>query len=195
RMMGIARSSVVCFVIDTTGSMSDDIAEARKVVHDIIDSKKGTQDEPSEYILVPFNDPGFGPMIRTTDPEKMKKEINALRPAGGGDIPEMCLSGLQLALTGAPASSNIYVFTDAPAKDTYLKDTIVALIRSTKSTVSFFLTGSSRRRRRSLTASSIGDYEDLALASGGQTIRVSKAQLPQATDIILDTSTSALVRL
>lgn len=100
-------------------------------------------------------------MIRTTDPEKMKKEINALRPTGGGDIPEMCLSGLQvertrptagsqghlvgstfyvrrslqLALTGAPASSNIYVFTDAPAKDTYLKDTIVALIRSTKSTV------------------------------------------------------------
>lgn len=58
-MMGIARSSVVCFVIDTTGSMSDDIAEARKVVHDIIDSKKGTQDEPSEYILVPFNDPGM----------------------------------------------------------------------------------------------------------------------------------------
>lgn len=55
--MGIARSSVVCFVIDTTGSMSNDIAEARKVVHNIIDSKKGTQDEPSEYILVPFNDP------------------------------------------------------------------------------------------------------------------------------------------
>lgn len=57
--MGIARSSVVCFVIDTTGSMSDDIEEARKVVHDIIDSKKGTQDEPSEYILVPFNDPSM----------------------------------------------------------------------------------------------------------------------------------------
>lgn len=58
RMMGIARSSVVCFVIDTTGSMSDDIEEARSVVYDLIDSKKGTQDEPSEYILVPFNDPG-----------------------------------------------------------------------------------------------------------------------------------------
>lgn len=58
-MMGIARSSVVCFVIDTTGSMHDDIAEARNVVYDIIDSKKGTQDEPSEYILVPFNDPGM----------------------------------------------------------------------------------------------------------------------------------------
>lgn len=39
--------------------MSDDIAEAREVVYEIIDSKKGTQDEPSEYILVPFNDPGM----------------------------------------------------------------------------------------------------------------------------------------
>lgn len=58
-MMGIARSSVVCFVIDTTGSMSYDIEEAREVVYEIIDTKKWTQDEPSEYILVPFNDPGM----------------------------------------------------------------------------------------------------------------------------------------
>ncbi|XP_037545993.1 von Willebrand factor A domain-containing protein 7 [Nematolebias whitei] len=193
RMMGIARSSVVCFVIDTTGSMSDDIEEARSVVYEIIDSKKGTQDEPSEYILVPFNDPDFGPMIRTTDPGKMKTEISKLKASGGGDIPEMCLSGLQLALTGAPSSSHIYVFTDAIAKDIALKDTIVALIRSTKSTVSFFMTGPSKRRRRSVFSASFGDYRDLALASGGQAIQVSKAQLPQATDVILDTSTSALV--
>ncbi|MEQ2218000.1 hypothetical protein XENOCAPTIV_027736 [Xenoophorus captivus] len=192
-MMGIARSSVVCFVIDTTGSMSDDIEEARAVVYEIIDSKKGTQDEPSEYILVPFNDPDFGPMIRTTDAQKMKTEISKLTATGGGDVPEMCLSGLQLALTGAPSSSNIYVFTDATAKDIALKDTIVALIRSTKSTVSFFMTDKSGTRRRSLEAASFNDYKDLALASGGQAIQVSKSQLPQATDIILDTSTSALV--
>ncbi|KAM4750227.1 von Willebrand factor A domain-containing protein 7 [Anableps anableps] len=193
RMMGIARSSVVCFVIDTTGSMSDDIEEARSVVYEIIDNKKGTQDEPSEYILVPFNDPEFGPMIRTTNADKMKKEISKLRATGGGDIPEMCLSGLQLALTGAPSSSNIFVFTDATAKDIALKDTIIALIRSTKSTVSFFMTRPSGRRRRSLAIASFGDYKDLALASGGQAIQVSKSQLPQATHIILDTSTSALV--
>ncbi|XP_038146511.1 von Willebrand factor A domain-containing protein 7 [Cyprinodon tularosa] len=193
RMMGIARSSVVCFVIDTTGSMSDDIEEARSVVYDLIDSKKGTQDEPSEYILVPFNDPDFGPMIRTTDPNKMKTEISKLRAQGGGDTPEMCLSGLQLALTGAPSSSNIYVFTDAIAKDIALKDTIVALMRSTKSVVSFFMTATGSRKRRSLAAASFEDYKDLALASGGQAIRVSKSELPQATDIVLDTSTSALV--
>ncbi len=58
-MMGIARSSVVAFVIDTTGSMHDDIDVVKEVVLQIINGKKGTQDEPSEYILVPFNDPGM----------------------------------------------------------------------------------------------------------------------------------------
>uniref|UniRef100_A0A8C9Y1S7 von Willebrand factor A domain containing 11 n=3 Tax=Sander lucioperca TaxID=283035 RepID=A0A8C9Y1S7_SANLU len=193
-MMGIARSSVVCFVIDTTGSMADDIAEARATVNEIIDSKKGTQDEPSEYILVPFNDPAFGPPFKTTDPNKMKEEVAKLTATGGGDVPEMCLSGLQLALTNAPASSNIYVFTDATAKDITLKDTIVALIRSSKSTVSFLISAGGGRRRRSLSAaSSFEDYIELALASGGQAIQVSKAQLPEATDVIIDTSTSALV--
>lgn len=52
-----------------------------------------------------------------------------------------------------------------------------------------------KRRRRSVTNASFDDYSDLALASGGQAIKVSKNQLPQATDVILDTSTSALVRL
>lgn len=62
--------------------------------------------------------------------------------------------------------------------------------------LSFFLTGNAgRRRRRSLGEGSFDDYKDLALASGGQVIQVSKSELPQATEIILDTSTSALVRL
>lgn len=59
-MMGISKngSRALCFVIDTTGSMSDDIAAVRETTSFIIDSKRGTPDEPSVYILVPFNDPG-----------------------------------------------------------------------------------------------------------------------------------------
>ncbi|XP_045569842.1 von Willebrand factor A domain-containing protein 7-like [Salmo salar] len=103
-MMGISRngSRVLCFVIDTTGSMSDDIAAVRETTSLIIDSKRGTPDEPSAYILVPFNDPDFGPLMRTTDPDVFKAQINALSADGGGDFPEMSLSGLQVALTGAP---------------------------------------------------------------------------------------------
>ncbi|XP_074519703.1 von Willebrand factor A domain-containing protein 7-like [Halichoeres trimaculatus] len=193
RMMGIARSSAICFVIDTTGSMSQEIHVAKSVSNEIIDSTKGTQDEPSEYILVPFNDPDFGPLTRTSDPEKMKSEISKLTAKGGDDEPEMCLSGLQVALAGAPDSSEIFVFTDATAKDYDLKDAIVALIRTTKSRVYFFMTNALSRRRRSLRTASFEDYKELALASGGQAIQVSKGQLSRATDIIRDVTTSALV--
>ena len=38
--------------------MADDIVAAKEMIYKIIEYKRGTQDEPSEYILVPFNDPG-----------------------------------------------------------------------------------------------------------------------------------------
>lgn len=61
--------------------------------------------------------------------------------------------------------------------------------------VSFFLTDPTKRKRRSPRAPSFQTYKKVASASGGQAIEVSKGQLPQATAIILDTSTSALVCL
>ncbi|XP_051939466.1 von Willebrand factor A domain-containing protein 7-like [Hippocampus zosterae] len=194
RLMGLSQSSVLCFVIDTTGSMSDDIAEAKRVSFNIIDRKRGTQQEPSAYILVPFNDPGFGPLLITTNADKFKESINELTASGGGDVPELCLSGLQLALTAAPPSSEIFVFTDAPAKDADLKSTITALIESTKSEVTFMLTDVlTSRRKRALNQADAQLYRDLARASGGQAIEVSKSDLVQATSVIEDSLQSAVV--
>ncbi|XP_035516567.1 von Willebrand factor A domain-containing protein 7-like [Morone saxatilis] len=198
RFMGLSQSSVLCFVIDTTGSMSDDIAEAKRVSFDIIDSKRGTQQEPSAYILVPFNDPDFGPVIRTTNADIFKDSINKLTASGGGDYPEMCLSGLQLALTSAPPSSEIFVFTDATAKDFNLKSTVTALIESTKSKVTFMLTNVFLRRRRrssraSRSLSTAQLYHDLAQASGGLAIEVTKSDLSLVTAVIKDSSASAVV--
>ncbi|XP_074521568.1 von Willebrand factor A domain-containing protein 7 [Halichoeres trimaculatus] len=209
RLMGLSQSSVLCFVIDTTGSMSDDIAEAKRVSFDIIDRKRGTQQEPSAYILVPFNDPGFGPLLITTNADIFKDRINGLTAEGGGDIPELSLSGLQIALTAAPPSSEIFVFTDAPAKDAHLKSTITALIESSKSVVNFMLTDvvaslrprRNRNRRRSpqlvsprlMSESDAQLYHDLARASGGQAIEVTKSDLSLATSVIEDTSASAVV--
>nr|XP_046186079.1 von Willebrand factor A domain-containing protein 7-like isoform X2 [Oncorhynchus gorbuscha]XP_046186089.1 von Willebrand factor A domain-containing protein 7-like isoform X2 [Oncorhynchus gorbuscha]XP_046186098.1 von Willebrand factor A domain-containing protein 7-like isoform X2 [Oncorhynchus gorbuscha] len=210
RMMGISKngSRALCFVIDTTGSMSDDIAAVRETTSFIIDNKRGTPDEPSVYILVPFNDPDFGPLMRTTDPNVFKAQINALNADGGGDFPEMSLSGLQLALTGAPPSSEIFLFTDAPPKDLNLMGTVIALIERTKSVVTFFLTGSLGLRRRrgidhgqgqvqhsrmAVSASQL--YRELAQSSGGQAIQVTKTELPKATSIIVESSSSSLVTI
>ncbi|XP_032390256.1 von Willebrand factor A domain-containing protein 7 isoform X1 [Etheostoma spectabile] len=209
QMMGIAKGKALCFVIDTTGSMRDDIEAVKAVTSSIINTKVGTEDEPPVYILVPFNDPDFGPLIRTTDPDVFKRAINALSANDGGDIPELSLSGLQLALTGAPPNSEIFLFTDAPAKDQHLKSTVIALIERTKSVVNFMITNilGFRRRKRSddsqeqgqqnsrILTSDVQVYRDLAQASGGLAIQVTKSELPMATSIITESSSSSLVTL
>ncbi|KAM8740973.1 von Willebrand factor A domain-containing protein 7-like [Acanthopagrus schlegelii] len=206
QMMGIS-GKALCFAIDTTGSMSDDIAAVRTVTSSIINSKVGTEDEPSLYILVPFNDPDFGPLMRTTDPDKFKNAINSLSATGGGDLPEMSLSGLQLALTGAPPNSEIFLFTDAAAKDSRLLSTVNALIERTKTVVNFMITGGGLFRRRRqigndqqqqqsrLSTSDLQLYRDLAQTSGGQSIEVTKSELPEAVSIITESSSSSLVTL
>ncbi|XP_062407526.1 uncharacterized protein LOC134098488 [Sardina pilchardus] len=277
RLMRIGQSdSPLCFVIDTTGSMGDDISIVSQTASMIIDSKRRTPDEPPTYILVPFNDPDFGPLFMTTDAEEFKSRIGNLSAVGGGDYPEMSLSALELAFTGTPSHSEIFVFTDASAKDIALKNTVLALIEWSKSTVNFLLTNSlAMLGRRSdngqqqsqypdLTSSgqeefpyphlstdgqepfqyqdlpidgqepfqfphlpidgqepfqyqdlpidgqdhldypdlsrSISNpvnrhYQDLAQASGGLAIEVTKAFLSQATSILTDASSSALVTL
>nr|XP_043898355.1 von Willebrand factor A domain-containing protein 7-like isoform X1 [Solea senegalensis] len=206
-MMGISKGSskALCFVIDTTKSMSDDIEAVRGVTSTIINSEVGTDNEPSMYILVPFNDPGFGPLIKTTDPQVFKRIINSLSVTGGGDEAEMSLSGLQLALSNTPANSEIFLFTDAPPKDKNLKSAVIALIERTQSVVNFMITDSNttNRRRRSsgskqhrvLGAADAQVYRDLAQASGGLAIEVTKSELPEATSIIIESSSASLVTL
>ncbi|XP_015250351.1 PREDICTED: von Willebrand factor A domain-containing protein 7-like [Cyprinodon variegatus] len=208
KMVGIARGSsrALCFVTDTSKSMSDDIAVVKTVTSSIIERYKGTENEPSLYILVPFSDPGFGPLIRTSDANLFKNIVDSLTTTGGGDKEEMSLSGLQLALTSAPFSSEIYLFTDAPAKDQQLKNTVIALIERTQTVVNFMVTDTvetNRRKRRSVKQSqtrAINEpeaqlYRDLAHASGGQAIEVTKAQLPVAAAIIAQSASSSVVTL
>ncbi|XP_036423622.1 von Willebrand factor A domain-containing protein 7-like [Colossoma macropomum] len=196
RMLGITRSTVLCFVIDTTASMTDDVAEVRRLTTKIIDETRGTPNEPSLYILVEFNDPEVGPVTSTTDPEEMKRVVNALTVSGGGDIPELSLSGIRLALTTAPPSSDIFVFTDAPPKDTELLDTVISLVESTRSKVTSLLTNALNRRRTrrsALTNPTNSVYQQLAQLSGGQVIEVTKNTLPLATAVIEDSITSSMV--
>lgn len=207
QLMGISKGSseALCFVIDTTESMGDDIEAVKNVTSFIIDSRVGTENEPSVYILVPFNDPDFGPLIRTTAPNLFRNIINQLSANGGGDFGEMSLSGLQLALTSAPRSTEIFLFTDAPAKDKELKNTVIALIERTKTVVNFLISGpvalSSRRRRNAqnlpavISASDAQLYRDLAQASGGKAIEVTKSEISAATSIITESSSSPLVTL
>ncbi|KAL7873935.1 hypothetical protein SRHO_G00049050 [Serrasalmus rhombeus] len=197
RLMGISKSSsVLCFVVDTSASMTEEIAEVKRITSFIIDSRRGTMDEPSAHVLVPFSNSGFGPVDKTTDPDVFKTEVKALSAGGGGaDDLEMSLSGLWLALAAAPVASEIFLFTDGEPKDAEMKSTVLALIESTKSTVNFVLTNPLSNMTRSLSNPVNQVYEDLAVASGGLGIEVPNQLLADTTSAINDTSISSLVTI
>ena len=58
RYLGLSKGSSLCFVIDTTGSMSDDIKAVKEKTLNITAQRDASASPPSDYVLSLFNDPG-----------------------------------------------------------------------------------------------------------------------------------------
>ncbi|XP_078518824.1 uromodulin-like [Lissotriton helveticus] len=138
-------ASSLTYLVDTTGSMADDFQQL-KIVNDWLLDRVIARFPCGvrRYTMVEFNDPGFGPSYATDSKTQFSLFFKNLTANGGGDCPELALSGLKLALETSPPSSFILVLTDASAKDysdPVLLNDIYSLINSKKSQVSFLITG------------------------------------------------------
>lgn len=133
----------LAFVIDTTGSMFDDIAavksQATSIIDSIFDPDRGLIN--SRIAVVGYNDPGTSTILSFTDqpdPEDRKiaaqNAINSISVGGGGDFPELTFTGLLRALNGGAGewreeavARKIVLFGDATAKDSSLASQVYAL--------------------------------------------------------------------
>ncbi|KAF4101637.1 hypothetical protein G5714_018069 [Onychostoma macrolepis] len=208
RLFSVQQPPTLVFVMDTTGSMFEEITAARLRALSIIQARKKSQRTSlhGTFILVPFHDPGFGPVMETDDPYQFMQYMEDLTALGGGDEPEMCLSALQLALTHSPPLSEIFVFTDASPKDHHLESAVQALILEKQTKVNFLLTEDlsftgrgkgmrKRKRRESLSPGRFSLYSSLSSLSGGMTIFTTKTDIHNVSAIVEDTTTSSKVTL
>ncbi|XP_066437705.1 von Willebrand factor A domain-containing protein 7 isoform X2 [Eleutherodactylus coqui] len=198
RLLGVSAFPALSFVLDTTGSMGEEITSARLQSRRIILHQNKTLLKPDYYILVPFNDPGFGPVYKTSDPDEFLRILDGLHALGGGDEPEMCLSALQLALIHTPPHSEIFVFTDASSKDAHLRSNVEALIQERKMKVSFLITedlSRARSRRELLHPNRFDLYTDLASVSGGQIIFTNNQDVSKVAAVITDSAYFDVVTL
>lgn len=118
------------FVVDTTGSMQDDIDAVRKKMKEITRelSKRNPgfrvgvnayRDQDDKYESKTF-------LKLSDDEDAIFKAMNQLKADGGGDVREHVYAGLDTALRDQPwrdgTSHHIILIGDAPPHDDYKKD-------------------------------------------------------------------------
>lgn len=94
----------VCFVVDTTGSMSPFLGAARAALLDTIEALGAKSGVDIRVGLVEYRDhpPQESSFVTrhhplTDDLDRMRKAVNKLRADGGGDAPEAVYDGVQEA--------------------------------------------------------------------------------------------------
>lgn len=132
----------LAFAIDTTGSMGPIIAGVRATSINIVNTRLGTDQEPSKYVLTPFSDPSTGPTTVTDDSNVFKSALGSLGAGGGGDCPELAMGGAFGALSASDDGGELYLFTDASAKDAGLAGSVLSLATKKKTKLFFSLFGS-----------------------------------------------------
>ncbi|XP_064098255.1 von Willebrand factor A domain-containing protein 7-like [Macrobrachium nipponense] len=187
KLFDLYHGSALSIVMDTTGSMGDEMNAVKKQVHQIVESASA-----SLYVLVPFNDPAVGPVTKTDDAKAFLAAVDALYPHGGGsDYSEMFWSGVQLALTNTPEYGTIFCFTDATGKDGELMDGDIAMAqeKNTKVTVVFSINNNEVSNK----VTSIEDFHTLCDLTGGLFIPMEKFDIEEITPLLDDSVESSEV--
>ena len=139
-------------------------------------------------------------MTVTSDGDVVIEAVNNLIARGGGDCPELGMTGLYQALLHCLPESIIYYFSDADVKDEWRRNEVSSLAKQKRVKINFILSGQcSSRRRRDLsqirnkrsanhrarrTVQGQALYKDLATQTGGQVLETSKAAVADIVKVI-----------
>lgn len=130
RRLPAVRGIDIAFVLDTTGSMSEEI-EATKATVQKVALGLGQSDVRVRIGMVTFKDRTDGEVTRlfpmTTDVARFGRDVSGLEAGGGGDTPESVNEGLHTALTRLDWSQDAvakvaFLIGDAPPHLDYPND-------------------------------------------------------------------------
>lgn len=125
------KQRTVMFVIDDTGSMSNDIAGVKAAANSFLDSVQAAGESPT-LGLVTFKDNVSDRGTSCNNFNTLRSQINGLFASGGGDCPEAMNSALLRGIFNVPAGRSdiqiqggrIMLATDASARDPQLGPTV-----------------------------------------------------------------------
>jgi hypothetical protein len=135
RVLPATREVDLAFILDTTGSMSEEIAAVKATIQKVA-SALATSNVRLRIGLVEYKDRTDSFVTRvypmTTDTQKFSRTVAGLSANGGGDTPESMNEGLHVGLTGLEWSGNAvarmaFLIADAPPHLDYANDSDYAV--------------------------------------------------------------------
>ena len=150
---GLTYQSDFALVIDTTGSMGDDIGAVKAQGTAIINALFADDTKDARIGIVGFKDTTIGEptsiILPFTDHDQFADRkaaalaaLNGIAVGGGGDLPETAFDGLLKALNGTMGNwrpgagvHRVVLFTDASAKDGSLAGAVAALAANIGATI------------------------------------------------------------
>ena len=146
----------------------------------------------------------MGPVTVTSDAKTVIDAVNNLTASGGGDCPELGMTGVYQALLHCPPETIIYYFSDADVKDEDREREVMSLAKEKKVKINLILSGECGRRRKRdaqqsdqllnfiesgrhrtrRSAQSQALYQAIAAQTGGQVLETTKAGVAQVVEVI-----------
>lgn len=182
---GPVRDLDLVFVLDTTGSMSGEIREAKERVQQVAEVLRSSR--PGARVrmgVVAFRDRGDDYLTRvqplTAEVDAVDAFLSTLRAEGGGDGPEDLLSGLAAALgeldwtSSDDADRELFLIGDAPPHLDYTdgRDTASIIEEARARRIVLNTIGC-----RSLSKSGVGFFRELAYSTEGSHHHVGRVEL------------------
>lgn len=165
----------LAFAVDTTGSMSQEIAGVVQGANLIVNERLNSGLEPSKYVLVEINDPATT-VYETDDANSFLQSIAALEADDGGDCPELPFTAMSKALEKFDeGGGDLLAFTDATAKDSGLAGNVVNVADKNDVDVTMFLSGSCSPYDP--------EYFRVARETGGQVFIIAETETFEATKL------------
>ncbi|CAL8103250.1 unnamed protein product [Calicophoron daubneyi] len=172
----------LAIVFDSTGSMGNDLKQVKIGARRILQRhmQRGEANYIKDFVLVKVHDPDVGPAKVTTSTKTFYQYLDSVYTQGGGDCPEMTITGIELALEASRPNSLIYVFTDSSAKDYNRTTNVLNLIQQKQSQVVFVLTGFCNTTEEP----GFEAYRQIATVSSGQLYIIGKGQVNEFMQVV-----------
>ncbi|CAH2055786.1 unnamed protein product, partial [Iphiclides podalirius] len=160
--------------------MRQEIEILKSNIHTVLNSNLS---DIKNYILVPFDDPGFGPPLILQTADRLMELMNIIEVSGGNDCPENSIPAIEQAISVSKPNSFIFVFTNGFAKDSSKLSSIRQLCQSKNTQVIIFLSAKCVPVGRDAIGS-IDTYFDVAKACSGSVLQFELGNFRQVFKIM-----------